>query len=91
MSAIEISNKVMELRELMRMRDELVAEIEAAQDALKAHMTASGTDTINGADFKVSWKEVTSSCFDSTAFKKAEPTLAAQYTKTTTCKRFTVQ
>ena len=91
MSAIEISNKVMELRELMRMRDELAAEIEAAQDALKAHMTASGTDTLSGADYKVSWKEVTSSRFDSTAFKKAEPTLAAQYTKTTTCKRFTVQ
>lgn len=90
MSAIEISNTIAELRELMRMKEELAAEIEAAQDAIKAHMTATGTDTITGADFKVSWKEITSSRFDSTAFKKEHADLAAEYTKTTTTKRFTV-
>jgi hypothetical protein len=38
----------------------------------------------------VTWKAITSSRFDSTAFKKAMPELAAQYMKPTTVKRFTI-
>ena len=40
MSNTEIQSKVNELRELRRMADELTAEIENIQDAIKAHMTA---------------------------------------------------
>ena len=71
MSNTEIQNKVNELRELRRMADELAAEIENIQDAIKAHMTAIDTDTLTGADYKITWNVVTSSRFDSTAFKKA--------------------
>ena len=39
MSNTEIQSKVNELRELRRMADELTAEIESIQDAIKAHMT----------------------------------------------------
>ena len=46
MSNTEIQSKVNELRELRRMADELAAEIEAAQDAIKAHMTAIDADTL---------------------------------------------
>ena len=72
MSNTEIQSKVNELRELRRMADELAAEIERIQDAIKAHMT------------------VTSSRFDSTAFKKAMPELAEHFTKSTTSRRFIV-
>lgn len=71
MSNTEIQSKVNELRELRRMADELTAEIESFQDAIKAHMTAIDADTLTGADYKITWKTVTSSRFDSTAFKKA--------------------
>ena len=37
MSNTEIQSKVNELRELRRMADELTAEIESIQDAIKAH------------------------------------------------------
>lgn len=70
MSNTEIQSKVNELRELRRMADELAAEIEAAQDAIKAHMTAIDADTLTGIDYKITWKSVTSSRFDSTAFKR---------------------
>ena len=76
MSNTEIQSKVNELRELRRMADELTAEIESIQDAIKAHM--------------ITWKAVTSSRFDSTAFKKAMPELAERFTKSSTSRRFTV-
>ena len=75
MSNTEIQSKVNELRELRRMADKLPAEIENIQDAIKAHMTAIDADTLAGADYKITWKTVTSSRFDSTAFKKAMPAL----------------
>lgn len=42
MSANEIAAKVQELRELRRMADELAAEIDSLQDAIKQHMDAEG-------------------------------------------------
>lgn len=90
MSNTEIQSKVNELRELRRMADELAADFEAAQDAIKAHMTAIDADTLTGVDYKITWKSVTSSRFDSTAFKKAMPEIAERFTKSTTSRRFVV-
>ena len=80
MSNTEIQSKV----------NELTAKIESIQDAIKAHMTAIDADTLTGADYKITWKTVTSSRFDSTAFKKAMPELAERFTKSTTSRRFIV-
>ena len=55
MSINEMDSKVKELRELRRMADELTAEIDSIQDAIKAHMDAEGVDTINGTDWKVTY------------------------------------
>lgn len=84
----EINEKVHELRELRRMADELAAEIDALTDAIKAVMTADGVDTINGTDYKVTWKAVSSDRLDTAALKKALPDIAAQFTRKTTTRRF---
>lgn len=80
MSNTEIQSKV----------NELTAEIKSIQDVIKAHMTAIDADTLTGTDYKITWKAVTSSRFDSTAFKKAMPELAERFTKSSTSRRFTV-
>lgn len=90
MSIFELSAKVNELRELRRMADEIAAEIETIQDAIKAHMTAVNVDTLAGSDYKITWKEITSARFDTTAFKRENPELSARYTKTATTRRFTI-
>lgn len=90
MSTQEISCKVQELRELSRMRDELENEITALQDAIKAHMTAQGTDILHGVDYKITWKTVVSTRLDGKALRAAMPELAAQFTKETTARRFVV-
>lgn len=75
MSSNEMDSKIKELRELRRMAEELAAEIDSIQD------------TISGTDWRVTYKAVTSARLDTAALKKA---LAAQFTKTTTARRFCV-
>ena len=87
MSIKEIQSKVNELRELRRMADELAVEMESITDSVKRHMDAEGVDTLNGTDWKVTYKAVTSSRLDTTALKKSLPDLTAQFTKTTTARR----
>ena len=88
MSTNEMNSKVKQLRELRRMADELNAEIEALTDSIKAEMTTRETDELTGADWRITWKPVTSSRFDSAGLKKAMPELAARFTKTSTTRRF---
>ena len=90
MATNEIIRKLNELSELRRMADELNAEIEAIQDAIKAHMTEADTDTITAGAFKVTWKAVTSTRIDTTALRKDLPEIWQEYGKTTTTRRFSV-
>lgn len=81
-------SKVQELRELRRMAEELAAEIDGLQDAIKQHTDAAGVDTLAGLDYKITYKAVTSSRLDSKALKADQPELYAKYTKQTTARRF---
>ena len=88
MSNLELTKKLRELKELKAMQEELQAEIDNLQDIIKGYMTAAQIDTLNVDVFKVTYKEVTSSRFDSTAFKKTHTELYNQYVKQTTTRRF---
>lgn len=88
MSTVELNSKAQELRELRRMQEELEAEINAIQDLFKLEMTNRNADELAGADWKVTWKAVTSSRLDTVALKKALPDVAAAFTKSSTSRRF---
>ena len=81
--------KVKELMELRRMKEELEAEIAAMEDDIKAVM--GDEETLLAGAYKVLWKAVTTSRFDSTRFKKDHAELAAAYTKATSYRRFSVR
>ena len=88
MSNPNLTPKITELMELKRMRDELDAEIQAAEDEIKAAM--GDDDTLLAGPFKVTCKTVTSSRLDSSALKKALPEIAARFMKQTTTRRFSI-
>ena len=90
MLAKNLDSQIHELRELRRMADELAAAIDTIQDAIKAEMTAAGVDVLTGSDWEAVWKPVTTSRIDTAALKKALPDLAAQFTKVSTVRRFSV-
>lgn len=88
MSNPSMEERIKELQELKHMREELEAEINAIEDEIKQSMGEE--ETLLAGAFKVIWKNVTSSRFDSTRFKKDHAELAAAYMKQTTVRRFTV-
>ena len=89
MSAIEIQSKARELKELKTMKEELENEIAAIEDALKAAMGEQ--EEMFCGEYKLTYQTVSTSRFDSTAFKKEHAELAAAYTKSTTYRRFSVR
>lgn len=78
-----------ELAQYIRMQEEAAAMVESLKDQLKAQMQAAGVDTLAGDEHKATYKAVTSSRVDTTALRRDLPEIAAQYTKTTTARRFT--
>ena len=90
MTRTEISEVVKNIREYKRMKEELEAEISAAEDLIKAEMNRTCVYMMSGDDYKVTWNEVTSTRLDTTALKKELPDVASRYTKTTTSRRFVI-
>lgn len=78
-----------ELAQYIRMQEEAAAMVESLKDQLKAQMQAAGVDTLAGDEHKATYKAITSSRVDTSALKRDFPEIAAQYTKTTTARRFT--
>lgn len=88
MSVHELEKKAKEIQELKRMKEELEAEITTLEDAIKDHM-GDAEEVVAGA-FKIRWKKVASSRFDSKAFKAAAPELYEKFTVNTQTRRFTI-
>ena len=90
MSTNEMLKKVRELKELKAMADELSAEISAIEDEIKAEMDSQNVDEMIIDVFKIRYKTVQSSRFDSKSFKATHSELYNQYCKATEYRRFTV-
>ena len=88
MSIQDLNTTAQDLINVRSMIAELQAEAEALTDKLKAAMVERGTETLQGDGWKASWKNVTSSRFDSKAFKADHGDLYGQYSKATTTTRF---
>ena len=87
-AALNLEEKIKELKEYKRMKEDLDAMIESLQDEIKAVM--GDEDTLVAGPYKVIWKVVTQNRLDSTALKKAMPEIAAQFTKTVETRPFKV-
>lgn len=90
MSITELNNTAHDLMSIRAMISELEAEAEALTDKLKAVMVERGEETLQGDDWKATWKNITSSRFDSKAFKADHADLYGQYSKQTTTTRFVI-
>ena len=84
-----IQETMKELAQYIRMQEEISETVEGLKDQIKAYMTENGLETLASDEHKATYKTVTSSRIDTTAFKKAFPSMAEQFTKTTTSQRFT--
>lgn len=70
-------NEVMkELAEYTRIQEETTVIIDGLKDTIKNYMQENGLDTLSGNEHKATYKPVTTTRIDTTAFKKAFPSLA---------------
>ena len=88
MSNPTLESTIHEILDLKRMREELDAAITTLEDSIKAVM--GDEELLTAGVYKVSWKTFTSTRVDTTALKKELPDIAAQYTKQTTARRFSI-
>ena len=88
MSIREIESKARELRQWLAIIEEAQAEVEALKDEIKAAMGEK--EALQAGEYKISWKNVTSSRLDTAALKQALPEIAARFTKESTTQRFTI-
>ena len=86
----DIRQTVQDIRELTRMKAEIEKELTAAQDKIKAEMTAQDVDELCGTDYRVTWKTVTSNRIDTTALKRQRPDIAELFTTESVTRRFLV-
>ena len=90
MSTNEITTKIRRMKRLQAKVDELSTEITGIQDELKALMLERDTEEMKAGEFKIRYALITSSRFDSKAFKTHYAALYEQFTKPTTSRRFSV-
>lgn len=76
--------------DLQQMIAELTAEAESIKDDMKAFMIENSTEELDGIGWRATWHTVSSSRFDSSAFKKEHAELYQSFCKTTTSPRFTL-
>ena len=62
--------------------------MKATKDEIKAAMGEK--EALQAGEYKISWKNVTSSRLDTAALKQALPEIAARFTKESTTRRFTI-
>ena len=90
MSTNEMTDTVREYKELKAYAEQIADELAMLEEKIKAEMTARNTEELTVDVFKIRWTTVQSSRLDTTAFKKAMPELAAQFTKQTVSRRFSI-
>lgn len=90
MSIYEIDAKAKELKELRDMEAEVKSSIAAIEDSLNAEMLAKNTDVLSGKDYLITWKTIITNRFDSAAFKLTHADLFAQFSRSTTTRRFVI-
>lgn len=86
----ELDAKVATYFDILAKIDALTAEAEAIEDVLKFTMAELATDELGGTGWRATWRNTTTTRFDSKRFKADYADLYGAYTKKTTGTRFTL-
>ena len=78
-----------EIAQLRMMEAEVKKEREALEKSIKDYMESESLTELLGLEHKATYSAVTTSRFDTTAFKRDHADMAESYTKPSTSMRFT--
>lgn len=86
----EMTKKIRELKNLEALIEQAQQEAEQIKEEIKKEMEQNEVEEMQVDIFKVRYKTVNSTRFDTAAFKAKCNELYSQYTRVTTSKRFTI-
>lgn len=89
MGKIDIFETVKEMKEYMEMKEALQRELDILRDQAISWLLENECDEVMTDAGKITYREVISRRFDTTAFKKEHGEIYTAYTKSTTCMKFT--
>jgi len=89
MGKIDIFETVKEMKEYMEMKEALQRELDILRDQAISWLLENECDEVLTDAGKITYREVISRRFDTTAFKKEHGEIYTAYTKSTTCMKFT--
>ena len=90
MTINDIETKIRKMQEWEQLAADAKAEADALRDEIKAVMLEQGTEEMKAGEYKIRYSVITSSRFDSKAFKATYAALYQQFVKPTTSRRFSV-
>lgn len=90
MTEKQIENRVKKLQAIEAQQKALEEQAEAIKTELRADLESKGVDELKTRNFLIRWKEIVSNRLDGKALKAALPDVYSQFTKQTSCRRFTV-
>lgn len=91
LSFLEINNQIQKLRNCEREIKKLQEHVDMIKNDLKAEMDLRGVEVLDTGIHDITYKEVVSNRFDTTAFKKDHKDLYESYCKSSSTKRFTIK
>ena len=90
MSRNELIAKIEALNEWEQLMEEAKAQAEAIKESLKEELMERNVEELEAGSYIIRYKTVSTSRFDSTAFKKHYTDLYKAFLKQTTSHRFTI-
>lgn len=89
MKNIDIFETVKEMKEYLEMKEALQRELDVLREQAICWLMEHDCDEVLTDAGKITYREVISRRFDTTAFKKEHGEIYTAYTKSTTCMKFT--
>lgn len=86
----DINEVIKELKEYEALQEQLKKEVEQLKAQAIEYLADHGIDEVTTTDGKVTYREVLSKRFDTTAFKKDFMDIYEEYTRQTSSMRFTL-
>lgn len=91
MNNTTIDEKIIEIRALESEVKRLQEQIDSIKNEIKSEMEKRNVDEIKTSLFSISYKDVISNRFDTTAFKKDNAEIYNYYLKESVSRRFTIK
>ena len=90
MTNLELIEKVESLKEWQALLTDAQEQVETIKDELKHHLDSLGVESLEVSTYVLRWTSVTTNRIDTGLLRKTLPDVAAQFTRASISRRFSI-